>query len=63
MAATLGPRAMVVAREITKTHEEFVRGTPAALLAHFEQRPPRGELTVVVAGSDWKPVNGAGSNG
>jgi 16S rRNA (cytidine1402-2'-O)-methyltransferase len=62
MAATLGPRAMVVAREITKTHEEFVRGTPAALLAHFEQAPPRGELTVVVAGSDWRPANGA-SNG
>ncbi len=63
LAATLGPRAMVVAREITKTHEEFVRGTPAALLARFEQAPPRGELTVVVAGSDWKPVNGAVRDG
>lgn len=59
MATTLGPRATVVAREITKTHEEFVRGTPAALLAHFEAAPPRGELTVVVAGSDWKQANGA----
>jgi 16S rRNA (cytidine1402-2'-O)-methyltransferase len=44
----------VVAREITKVHEEFIRGTPATLLEHFAKTPPRGELTVVVAGSDWK---------
>jgi len=43
-----------VAREITKVHEEFLRGTPATLLEHFATTPPRGELTVVVAGSDWK---------
>jgi 16S rRNA (cytidine1402-2'-O)-methyltransferase len=54
MASVLGPRSLVVAREITKVHEEFVRGTPATLLEHFEKSPPRGELTVVVAGSDWK---------
>ena len=54
MASALGPRSLVVAREITKVHEEFLRGTPAKLLEHFEQSPPRGELTVVVAGSDWK---------
>src|SRR5207302_395092 len=50
----LGPRSLVVAREITKVHEEFLRGTPATLLEHFAKTPPRGELTVVVAGSDWK---------
>ena len=55
MASALGPRSVVVAREITKVHEEFLRGTPATLLEHFENAPPRGELTVVVAGSDWKP--------
>jgi len=54
MASALGPRSLVVAREITKVHEEFVRGTPATLLTHFEKSPPRGELTVVVAGSDWR---------
>ena len=54
MAATLGARSLVVAREITKVHEEFVRGTPEALVGHFSATPPRGELTVVVAGSDWK---------
>jgi len=55
MASTLGPRSLVVAREITKIHEEFLRGTPATLLEHFQSVPPRGELTVVVAGSDWRP--------
>jgi len=55
MATALGPRSLVVAREITKVHEEFLRGTPATLLEHFEKAPPRGELTVVVAGSDWRP--------
>ena len=54
MASALGPRSLVVAREITKVHEEFLRGTPATLLEHFAKTPPRGELTVVVAGSDWK---------
>lgn len=54
MAATLGARSLVVAREITKLHEEFVRGTPEVLMRHFSATPPRGELTVVVAGSDWK---------
>jgi 16S rRNA (cytidine1402-2'-O)-methyltransferase len=54
MASALGPRSLVVAREITKVHEEFIRGTPATLLEHFAKTPPRGELTVVVAGSDWK---------
>ena len=55
MSSTLGPRSLVVAREITKVHEEFLRGTPATLLEHFAKSPPRGELTVVVAGSDWRP--------
>jgi 16S rRNA (cytidine1402-2'-O)-methyltransferase len=55
MASALGPRSLVVAREITKIHEEFLRGTPATLLEHFATNPPRGELTVVVAGSDWRP--------
>lgn len=54
MQSVLGPRSLVVAREITKVHEQFLRGTPATLLEHFEKTPPRGELTVVVAGSDWK---------
>ena len=44
-------RRVVVAREISKLHEEFLRGTPGELLAHFEERPPKGEIVVVVAGA------------
>src|SRR5438876_2099363 len=40
MASALGPRSLVVAREITKVHEEFLRGTPATLLEHFAKSPP-----------------------
>jgi 16S rRNA (cytidine1402-2'-O)-methyltransferase len=58
MARTLGPRAVVVGREITKIHEEFLMGTPAELLERFLKAPPRGELTVVVAGSDWRKPDG-----
>ncbi len=50
MQAELGNRAIAIARELTKLHEEFVRGSIAEVLAHFEQTVPRGELTLVVAG-------------
>ena len=48
----LGDRQMVAAREITKRHEEVVRGSVSEILARFEERAPRGELTLVIAGSD-----------
>ncbi|MCL6545646.1 MAG: 16S rRNA (cytidine(1402)-2'-O)-methyltransferase [Bryobacteraceae bacterium] len=45
----LGERPLVVAREITKIHEEFLRGTPASVRAELERRGSiRGEFTVVV---------------
>lgn len=47
----LGERPIAAARELTKLHEEFVRGTPAQLLAHFEARAPRGEFVLVVEGA------------
>ncbi len=37
-----------VARELTKLHEEFRRGTLADLAAYYGETPPRGEVTVVV---------------
>ena len=50
---TICPRRTVcVARELTKTFEEYRRETPAALIAHFEKHPPKGEITIVIpAGS------------
>jgi 16S rRNA (cytidine1402-2'-O)-methyltransferase len=42
-------RQICVARELTKTFEEFRRGHPAELLAHFEKHPPKGEITLLIA--------------
>jgi len=39
---------VVIGRELTKIHEEFLRGTPALLLAHFVKKPPKGEMVVLV---------------
>lgn len=50
MAAKLGPRAAVMARELTKLHEEVRRGTLADLAAHYEKvPPPKGEVTLLVS--------------
>jgi len=45
-------RQVVLARELTKKFEEFLRGTPAELLAVAQQRSLKGEFVVLVAGSD-----------
>ncbi len=47
----LGDRELVVAREISKLHEEFYRGKISSALAHFNDHPPRGEITLVLAGN------------
>jgi 16S rRNA (cytidine1402-2'-O)-methyltransferase len=47
-----GPeRNVVVARELTKLHEEIVRGTLEEALRYYDNGPPKGEVTVVVAPS------------
>ncbi len=49
MADMLGQRDIAVAREMTKLHEEFVRGDLAALAAHYgEISAPKGEVVIVV---------------
>lgn len=45
-------RKCSVCREISKIHEESVRGTLAEVTAHFEQNEPRGEFVIVVAGCE-----------
>jgi len=50
LAAQLGNRAGCIARELTKVHEEFARGTLAELAARFASGA-RGEVTIVVAGA------------
>ena len=42
-------RKIVVARELTKIHEEFIRGTISEVTDYFEQNAPRGEFVVLVS--------------
>jgi 16S rRNA (cytidine1402-2'-O)-methyltransferase len=42
-------RQLCIARELTKKFEEFRRGTARELLAHYEARPPKGEIVVVIS--------------
>lgn len=47
-------RQVSVAREISKLHEEHVRGTLAEVIAHFEEASPRGEIVITLAGCNVK---------
>jgi 16S rRNA (cytidine1402-2'-O)-methyltransferase len=55
IAACGGERRAAVARELTKLFEETRAGTLTELAGYYAEAPPRGEVTVVVAGSG-KPV-------
>jgi 16S rRNA (cytidine1402-2'-O)-methyltransferase len=44
-------RQLCVARELTKKFEEFRRGKAAELLAHYQARPPKGEIVLLISGS------------
>ena len=46
-----GDRQIVVAREVTKVHEEFLRGTINAVSEQIANREVKGEITIVVQGS------------
>ncbi len=55
-AEILGVRSAVVAREITKLHEEFHRGTLLELSEMARKAPPKGEITVVVGPGDPEKI-------
>jgi 16S rRNA (cytidine1402-2'-O)-methyltransferase len=44
----LGDREVVIAREVTKIHEEFVRGTLASAIQELQKKPVKGEITVLI---------------
>jgi 16S rRNA (cytidine1402-2'-O)-methyltransferase len=52
MEQVLGDRRSAAARELTKLHEEVVRGRLSELRAAFEERAPRGEFTIVIGPAD-----------
>lgn len=48
--AEVAPEASVcVARELTKKFEEYRRGKPADLAAHYDAHPPKGEITLLIS--------------
>ena len=52
IATFLGDRPAVVCRELTKVHEEIIRGTISELLSYFSQEPPRGECVIMIGKDD-----------
>lgn len=52
LAESDAERKVVVAREISKIHEEYVRGTVGEVYRHFSDREPQGECTVILAAAD-----------
>jgi 16S rRNA (cytidine1402-2'-O)-methyltransferase len=51
MFQTLGDRQVAVTCELTKMFESVWRGRVSAAVAHFKEKPPRGEYTLVLAGA------------
>lgn len=45
----MGDRTAVLCRELTKVHEEFVRGKLSEIIQHIENKPPKGEITLIVS--------------
>ncbi|MFY9583611.1 MAG: 16S rRNA (cytidine(1402)-2'-O)-methyltransferase [Candidatus Acidiferrales bacterium] len=55
--AIFGARPAVIAREVTKLHEEFLRGQLPELLEQVRHKPPRGEMTLLIgAGTPQQPA-------
>ncbi len=51
----LGNRNAVCIRELTKKFEEFIRGSIEELVSYVEEHPLKGELTIVIEGSNEEP--------
>ncbi len=52
MHGVLGNRSVCIAREITKVHEEYIRGNITNVIKRFCDRKVRGEITLVVGGKE-----------
>jgi 16S rRNA (cytidine1402-2'-O)-methyltransferase len=58
IAVAFGPRRVVVARELTKIHEEFLRGTAGEIRRELESRDSvRGEITILIAKADARAAD------
>jgi 16S rRNA (cytidine1402-2'-O)-methyltransferase len=56
LASCGSERRAVVARELTKIHETFVRGTLQELVSYYQDQPVRGEVVVILAGAMPAPA-------
>ncbi len=57
-AETFGPtRQVSVCREISKIHEESVRGTLTEVIEHFTKTEPRGEIVIILEGKEEQKNN------
>ena len=52
-----GDRQVSVCREISKVHEESVRGSLTEVIAHFQEKAPKGEIVIILAGNETKLSN------
>ncbi len=48
----IGNRPAVIGRELTKMHEELIRGKVSELLSYFNQNTPRGEFVIMIGKDD-----------
>ena len=56
-------REVAVCREISKLHEETVRGTLTEVIAHFTATEPRGEIVIILGGNGLpQPLRGRGDS-
>ncbi len=63
IAGTLGPEhPVVIARELTKVHEEFIRGTAAEVLSQLSDREIKGEITLLIGAGESQPAATAHKN-
>ena len=58
--AAWGDRRMTMARELTKVHEEFFRGTVSTCRAHLAENPPRGEFVLVIEAGELQETEPQG---
>jgi 16S rRNA (cytidine1402-2'-O)-methyltransferase len=57
MLQILGDRQIAVGRELSKIHEEFLRGTVSEVMARLADHEVKGEVTVVVRGATDSPIS------
>lgn len=56
MVLIFGNRRAVIARELTKIYEEFIRDNLIGLIEHFELNPPKGEIVLLCEGADLEEL-------